>query len=94
MYEKSEWDENNAVLNWHRHGIAFEMACDVFNNTFAIEWSDPGQDEGKERFVTVGMVEDCLLFVSSTMRREQIRVISARKAEPRERRRFHDENQA
>jgi uncharacterized DUF497 family protein len=38
------------------------------------------------------MVEDRLLFVAYTLRGERIGIISAREAEPRERRRYHNEN--
>jgi uncharacterized protein len=40
----------------------------------------------------IGMVESRLLFVAYAMRGERIRVISARKAVPYERRKYHDEN--
>ena len=68
------------------------MARDVFKDIFAVEWVDTGQDEHEDRFVAIGMVEDRLLFVAYTMRGETIRIISARKPEPYERRRYHDEN--
>jgi len=38
------------------------------------------------------MVEGRLLFVGYTMRGEKIRIITARKAEPYERRRYYEEN--
>ena len=41
----------------------------------------------------LGMVEGRLLFVVYTLRGERIRIISAREAEPRERRRYHNENE-
>jgi uncharacterized DUF497 family protein len=40
----------------------------------------------------IGMVENRLLFVAYAMRRGRIRIISAQKAEPYERRKYHDEN--
>lgn len=43
--------------------------------------------------MTVGMVQNRLLFVSYTLRGERIRIISVRTAEPYERRRYHNENQ-
>lgn len=92
--EHFEWRDEKAASNWLDHGVRFETAREVFKDAFAIEWSDRGQDEGEDRFVTVGMVENRLLFVSYTMRGERIRIISAREAEPRERRRYHNENQA
>jgi uncharacterized protein len=91
--EDFEWLDAKATRNWRNHDGSFEMARDVFKDTFAIEWADGGQDEGEDRFVTVGMVENRLLFVAYTFRRARIRVISARLAEPFERRRYHNENQ-
>lgn len=61
---------------------------------FAIEWTDDRHGDAEERFVMVGMVEGRLLFVAYTLRGERIRIISVREAEPRERRRYHNENEA
>lgn len=40
----------------------------------------------------IAMVESRLLFVAYVLRGERIRIISARKGEPYERRKYHDEN--
>jgi uncharacterized protein len=68
------------------------MAREAFADPFAIEWADEGQDPYEQRYGIVGMVENRLLFVGYTMRGEKIRIITARKAEPYERRRYHEEN--
>jgi len=91
--EEFEWDDAKAALNWRNHGVSFEMAQDVFKDIFAIEWTDDRHGDAEERFVAVGMVEGRLLFVAYTLRGERIRIISAREAEPRERRRYHNENE-
>jgi len=65
---------------------------EVFRDPFAIEWEDLEQDPNEERYGVIGMVEGRLLFVGYTMRGEKIRIITARKAEPYERRRYHEEN--
>jgi hypothetical protein len=58
-----------------------------------LQWSkDRRQDYGEERFILLGMVQERLLAVSYTMRGERVRIISARFAEPQERRRYHEEN--
>ena len=88
-----EWDDVKAAWNWRKHDISFEMARQAFKDLFAIEWDDDGQDEGEDRFVIVGMVEDRPLFVSYTLRGDRIRIVSARAAEPYERRRYHNANQ-
>ena len=89
-----EWDDAKAAINWFRHGVRFETAREVFKDAFAIEWTDARHGDREERFITVGVVDNHLLFVCYTLRAERVRIISARQAEPRERRRYHDENQA
>lgn len=90
--EHFEWDDDKAAQNWGDHAVTFEMARDAFKDAFAIEWIDAAQDTSEERYGMIGMVENRLLFVAYTMRGKRIRIISARKAEPYERRRYHDEN--
>jgi len=88
-----EWDNAKAARNVRDHKITFEMARDVFCDPFIVEWLDDGQAENEQRFAALGMVEGRLLFVGYTMRGDAIRIISARLAEPWERRRYHNENQ-
>lgn len=90
--DEYEWDDVKAALNWRNHGVSFEQARSVFNDTSAVERSDDGHEDAEERFVTIGMVEGRLLVVAWTPRGERIRIISARAAEPRERRRYHNED--
>ncbi|HET8995817.1 MAG TPA: BrnT family toxin [Acetobacteraceae bacterium] len=87
-----EWDDAKAVLNQRDHGIAFGVARAAFNDAFAIERLDRRHADPEERYVLLGMVDQHLLVVSYTLRGERIRIISARKAEPHERRRYHKEN--
>jgi uncharacterized DUF497 family protein len=68
------------------------MAREVFRDPFAIEWEDLEQDPKEERYGVIGMAQGRLLFVGSTMRGGKIRIITARKAEPFERRRYHEAN--
>jgi uncharacterized protein len=92
--EEFEWDDAEAAVNWRSHGVSFEMARDAFKDVFAIEWTDDRHGGGEGCSITLGMVEGRLLFVVSTLRGERIRIISAREAEPRERRRYHNDNEA
>ena len=87
-----DWDNAKAVRNLRNHGVTFEIARDAFLDAFAVEWIDDSQDVREQRFCMLGMVENRLLFVSYTLRGDRIRIISARKAEPHERRRYHEEN--
>ena len=87
-----EWDDAKAALNLARHGVSFEVARLVFDDAFAVVREDRRQDYGEERFVLLGAVQERLLAVAFTMRAERVRIISARFAEPQERRRYHEEN--
>jgi uncharacterized DUF497 family protein len=88
-----QWDDAKAASNFAHHGVAFEAAREAFKDPFALDWLDASQDYGEDRYALIGMSERRLLFVAYTMRRDSIRIISARLAEPFERRRYHDENQ-
>ena len=56
----------------------------AFSDTFAVEWIDEREDYGEERSVLLGMTGGQLLYVAYTERGTNIRIISARKATPRE----------
>ena len=49
-------------------------------------------DYGEDRYSVIGMVENRLLLVAYTLRDDRIRIISARLAEPYERRQYHEKN--
>jgi uncharacterized protein len=87
-----EWDDAKAAQNLASHGVSFEAARLAFGDAFAVARADRRQNYGEERFILLGMVQERLLAVSYTMRSERVRLISARFAEPRERRRYHEEN--
>jgi uncharacterized protein len=87
-----QWDDAKAVANYAKHGVTFEAARDVFKDPFAIEQMDDRQNYGEERWIILGMAQDRLLLVAYTMRNDSVRIISARAAEPYERREYHEQN--
>lgn len=87
-----EWDDAKGAQNEADHGVSFEAAKLVFRDPFAIERRDDREDYGEDRYVVIGMVESRLLYVAYTLRNGSIRIISARGAEPHERRRYHEDN--
>jgi uncharacterized DUF497 family protein len=87
-----QWDDRKAAENYAKHGVSFEMARDVFKDAFALDSLDERENYGEERYAVIGMVEGRLLFVAYTMRGDVIRIISARGAEPYERRQYHEAN--
>jgi uncharacterized DUF497 family protein len=87
-----EWDDEKAAQNLADHGVSFEAARLAFSDAFAAVREDRRQNYGEDRFILLGMVQGRLLAVSYAMRDERVRIISARFAESRERRRYHEEN--
>jgi uncharacterized DUF497 family protein len=90
-----EWDEAKARSNRRKHGVQFDDAMLVFADPFALIEQDRIED-GELRWRTLGMAgETVLLLVAHTAREdgpdEIIRIISARKAARKERKRY-DEN--
>jgi uncharacterized DUF497 family protein len=87
-----EWDDAKAAANLANHGVSFDQARDAFDDPFAIDFVDDREDYGEQRLILVGMVEGRLLVVAHTLRGNKVRIISAREAEPHERRQYHEEN--
>ncbi|EQD74882.1 protein containing DUF497 [mine drainage metagenome] len=91
MKTRFEWDPAKAASNLRKHRISFEVAIRVFADPFALVKQD--RIENKEsRWQTLGLVDGyLLLLVAHTVRDEEdgtevIRIISVRRAEPKERR--------
>ncbi len=85
------WDPNKALANKQKHGIELETAAHVFDDPLALTKPDPHPDG--DRLRTVGVIGSTTIFVVHTMPEfdpseddETGRIISARKATPRERR--------
>ena len=87
-----QWDDLKAAQNLAKHGVSFEVARAVFKDPFAVEYVDDREDYGEIRLIIIGLVDNRLLVVAYTMRDEAIRIISARAAEPFERREYHEQN--
>lgn len=84
-----EWDDDKALRNWSKHHLSFHDARAVFMDPNVIERPDPGQNENEDRFSAIGMVEGRIVFVAYAIRATRIRIISARKAQAHERRRYY-----
>ncbi len=84
-----EWDDAKERANKKKHGVDFRTAARVFLDPCVIEFDDVGSS-GEERFNAIGLVDDRMLFVSYTMRGDVVRIISARGAEPHEKRKYHE----
>jgi uncharacterized DUF497 family protein len=99
MKTRFEWDPDKAASNLHKHRVSFETAIRVFADPFALTDQDRIEG-GEQRWQTLGLVEGYyLLLVAHTIRDESedghpieiIRIISARAADRKERRRYEQE---
>jgi hypothetical protein len=84
-----QWNKDKATANLRKHDIDFADAVSVFSDDLAITIPDERFDE--ERFVTIGVdAFGRILVVIYTMREDEIRVISARKATRQERQQYEE----
>ena len=90
--DEFEWDDAKALANHVAHGVTFEAAREVFRDPFAVEWLDDRENYGEFRYAILGLVAGRLIYVAYTTREDRIRIISARGAEPHERRTYHEGN--
>jgi uncharacterized protein len=79
-----EWDENKRVANLAKHGVDFLDAED-FDWSSAIETIDDRFDYLEDRWIALGYIDSRLHVLIYIMRSGNIRLISLRKANMRER---------
>lgn len=98
-----EWDDDKATTNLLKHGVAFELAEEV--------WDDPAHiivfdrhENNEERWHAIGLVRAVLILAvvhtypanwetdENREGEEQVRIVSARKATRDERKRYEAQN--
>ncbi len=84
-----EWDLNKENRNIQKHGIDFTAATLIWDGQ-VFERLDH-RDYGEVRFQAFGAVEDRILTVIFTWRGQARRIISARRANLREKKLFETE---
>ena len=94
-----EWDENKAASNYRKHKVTFQDATLAFFDPFVVIEQDR-MVNGEERWRAIGMVRSCLFLVVAHTTRlcennravEVVRIINARRLEPRERKKYYGKN--
>ncbi len=88
-----EWDDRKAEANKRKHGISFELAKEVFADELRVRLPR-GNEHGEDRWWMIGLVGVQILIVVHTWIEDEeediVRIISARKATPSERRRYEE----
>lgn len=88
-----DWDERKNAQNQRKHGVSFEEAMTAFLDDRALFMEDPDHSAREERFVLIGLSAALRVLVVCHCYRaadDVIRVISARRAAPTERRAYHE----
>jgi uncharacterized DUF497 family protein len=85
------WDETKAVENRRKHGVTFEEASTVFADENGRLKHDPDHSQEEDRLILLGFSAKLRLLIVCHADRENdevIRIISARRATPSERKQY------
>jgi uncharacterized DUF497 family protein len=85
-----EWDENKRDLNIEKHKIDFADAISIFEGV-VYTVPDDRKDYGESRFISIGLMSEIEITVVYAVRSGVFRIISARRAHPKERGRYYEE---
>ena len=88
-----EWDAEKSDACVRLRGFDFAYAASAFADLHRIVRQDNRDDYGEDRYQLIGRIEGRLFVLAYTPRNDAIRIISARKANPREVRRYENRPQ-
>lgn len=81
-----DWDDGNVNKNYDKHFITTNRAEEPFKDRFLLTFPDPSHSTTEIRYNLLGKTQDKdLLFITYTIRKTKIRIISARVADKKER---------
>lgn len=84
-----EWNEHKDRANRRKHGVSFAEAREIFEGPVPT-WVDDRQDYGEERYLPIGALsQTAVIVVAHTRRYGKTRLISARRANRKERTLYH-----
>ena len=86
-----EWDDAKAESNLAKHRIAFDDAIAVFADPNIVIVATIREEDGEDRFKAIGRIGDRVFTVVYTERNEVKRLISARRANAKEEKRYGDD---
>lgn len=82
-----EWDKWNIDKSYKKHGISPNEAEEVFLDENILIFEDRKHSKEEKRLEAIGKIANRnILFLAFTIRRDKIRIISARRANKKERR--------
>lgn len=90
---KFDWDEPKNTGNKTKHGVWFEEAQTIWADNNSVEFFDPEHSDGEDRFIRIGVstrLNVLLVVFCERAEGQVIRIISARKATPKEREQYEE----
>ena len=92
-FKSFEWDEGNIDKSCQKHGITPKESEEIFLDENLPVSRDIEHSQKEKRFIGLGKtLENKILSVVFTLRKDKIRIISARKANLKERRAYDQKN--
>ncbi|MFM8294055.1 MAG: BrnT family toxin [Microcystaceae cyanobacterium] len=92
-----DWDNNKNQSNLTKDGISFDEAIALFDDPNILTFEDDRFNYGETRFISIGQItlvtqsKKVIIVVVHTQRNQTIRLISARKANERERKSYEQQ---
>ncbi len=86
-----EWDDAKAASNLAKHGISFASATAVFSDPKYVIFPTVRAMDQEDRLKAIGRIEHRLYTVVYVEREGRIRLISARRANDQEAKRYGDD---
>lgn len=83
-----EWDAEKGASNLAKHGVSFYEAATAFLDDGGLIIRDLKHSLHEDRIILIGWSEQRVLTVAHVVRAEKYRIITARQAEPWERREY------
>lgn len=82
-----EWDKSKAARNLRKHGVAFDEAATVFDDPDGCYLRNEAPSY-EDRLILIGYSSRrrCLFVVHAEVGRDAIRIVSARRASPAQKR--------
>jgi uncharacterized protein len=87
-----EWDAKKARTNRRKHEVSFDGACTVFDDPLAAIFADEDHSAGEPREIIIGhsILKRLVLICFTERPGNRVRVFSARRATPQERKNHED----
>lgn len=90
--ERTRWDPAKANANWRKHGVTFFDAETIFRDPLMMSFDDVPHSDSEDRFTALGLSRSGrILVVTYAIRDDEAWIITARRADSSERRRYMSE---